>query len=165
MLKSLDPGVPVDCNALIYVYLHANVYDLNNIAQTSYGGGICYNSGDKENPLNAWFCKSDYQAQCPSELPPPSGPGDGELICETAFAYGTHVLARRFNPDSLLQYEHGMKTNRWGWFTLFTKEDPVAEKSFAIYAGAGRNRIGKAADIGVVVYTYSTEDGVPSVEI
>ena len=34
-LKSLD-GNPVDCNALIFIYVHANVFDENGAGQTAY---------------------------------------------------------------------------------------------------------------------------------
>lgn len=102
LLASLNSntGEPVNCNDLLYIYLHADVYDKDNKAQTAYGGNFCQTTQDSTNPYSKWYCKFIYQAQCPDN-PPGEPPGETQLLCETAFAYGTHVLAWKFNPDNL----------------------------------------------------------------
>ena len=138
------------------------MFDLNGEAQTSYGGNICYKSSGKDdnNQIGRWYCKSEYLAQCPESI---DLENDKETmqICETAFAYGTHIFASKFNPDHLSKYEFGQKTNRWGWLTLLSQE---CTKTEIIWSGAGRNDISKGINVGTASFSY-TISGSPTVMI
>lgn len=93
-----DP-VPT-CSSLYYIFVHVDC-----LGQTCWSGDLtnCVTSQDANGP---WFCFTKYTALCPTVVPPldcssePDDPRCPKYKCDTAFAYGSHILLNTFNPST-----------------------------------------------------------------
>lgn len=127
----------------LFVVTHAEVAIDNGDdtidAETAFGGDI---PGDG----NRWWNYGKYVICCNVEPPGPE-----PCFTETAFAKGTHILAKngKANPENLPHL--GLTRDRWGW--AINLETVGVEEPFEIWAGAGLNN----TDNGELVGTLTVE--------
>ena len=142
-----DIAATTTCGSVLYISAHAEV-DTNGSAaggsETAYGG-----PQDDDWKNGYWMI---YEIGCCDDNPP----GPIGHTCETAFAYGSHILAsavnrgkKSNNPDGL--FDLGI-TKRWGW----AANQGIGETEYPVYAGAGLNDTSKGDLVGSV--TINVED-------
>lgn len=143
-----DP-IPSCSVPYLYIYVHADCS-----GNTCFGGSVCSGSGS----VSAWYCSIIYVPQCPTIIvvpdcsASPKPPGCPTYSCDTAFAYGSHILANTFNPDNL-PIADPSGSNRWGW--AYKSLSTAHSITFNIYAGAGQNRISNGYLAGTATYTWN----------
>lgn len=117
------------CDSMFYIALHAN----------TSGDETAWAAGDRFVQRGSWATYFTYQASCDTPPPPPNG----DLACETAYAFGNVAL------NTLGQ------ANRWGWAIEGIAGGDSAQ-GVTIWADAGGNDTSKGVDVGYINYSFSS---------
>jgi hypothetical protein len=140
------PLSDADCDKPLLVVIHAEVdvpkgADGASSPETAFAGPCSGDTGPR------WYFYGQLVGCCTI-----GGPDDQK--CDTAFAYGTHVLTNDLgaNPDQLPTV--GFKSNRWGWAIQLAAGTDWAGR---IYAGAGKNDTSKGTDVGSFTATWNVD--------
>ncbi len=139
----LLPDQTPECGQELIVLTHGE----GGNGETVWGGSDGYNIGQG----GAWFFADNYAWQCCDGPEPPDF-----CVVETAFAYGTHILAEEWgkrgkiknNPDGLESL--GIAKNRWGWAINLNSGSATQD----IYAGAGLNDTSKGDLVGTLTVDW-----------